>query len=355
MKMIAFRADGGLNIGMGHIMRSLSLAKEFRKNGYKVYFISKYRGGIEKIKEENFDVIQLKLREIKNTTGFNYGNPKELDKEADEIISIIKLYNIDLLFIDTYNVTEEYFLKIKQHVKKLGYIDDLNKFVYPVDILINGNITAEYMDYKKYSEDEIMLLGPKYNLIRDEFRNLPKRKIKEKVEEIMITTGGSDPHNMSSRILNWLLNDKELKKLKINVIVGSGFNNKEELRKISQIYNNVILHENVKRISEIMLKSDIAISTGGSTLYELCACGTPTLAFIYADNQEFIVEKMDESGYVKNLGWYDKLQKEYLINNLKEYMYNFYEKENIYKIQKKLVDGKGVERIFKAFKNDINL
>lgn len=347
MKIIAFRADGGLNIGMGHIMRSLSLAKEFRRNGYKVFFISKYKGGIEKIKEENFDVIQLKHREIENTTGFNYGNPEELDKEAEEIISIIKLYKIDLLFIDTYNVTEEYFLKIKPHVKKLGYIDDLNKFVYPVDILINGNITAEYMVYKKYSEDEIMLLGPKYNLIRDEFRNLPERIVKEEVEEIMITTGGSDPHNMSVKLLNMILQDKELRNLKINVIVGNSFTNKEKLRNISRENKNVILHENVKYMSKIMLRSDIAISSGGSTLYELCACGTPILAFIYADNQEFIVKKMDELGYVKSLGWYDKIKSKKLLTLFKQIIYDYNLRIKYKTKQASLLDGKGVERIVK--------
>ena len=318
MRTIAFRVDGGKHIGVGHIMRCLSLAKEFSKNDYKVYFLSKFKGGIEKIKEEGFEVIQLKNNDDKEKcTGFNYGDTDELQEEAHEIINTIKYYKIDLLFIDTYNVTEGHFLKIKPHVKKLGYIDDLNKFVYPVDILINGNITAEYMDYKKYSNDEIMLLGPKYNLIREEFRNLPKRTINREVKEIIITTGGSDPRNMSSKITNMILQDEELRKLRINIIVGSGFDNKEELKEISKLNNNVILHENVKHISEIMLKSDIAISAGGSTLYELCACGTPTLAFIYAENQEFIVRKMKELGYVISLGWFNKLNGRNLIKPIK--------------------------------------
>jgi len=65
-------------------------------------------------------------------------------------------------------------LKLKPHVRKLCYIDDLNKFVYPVDVLINGNITAPALNYAKYSDDELMLLGLKYNLIRDEFKICPR-------------------------------------------------------------------------------------------------------------------------------------------------------------------------------------
>ncbi|WP_206707704.1 UDP-2,4-diacetamido-2,4,6-trideoxy-beta-L-altropyranose hydrolase [Koleobacter methoxysyntrophicus] len=341
MNKIGFRVDAGPNIGFGHIMRCLSLAVEFRKQGYEVYFLSKMKDGIVKIKESGFNVIQLNY---KKTTDLKEGL-YELQREAKEIIYAIKEYGLDLLFIDSYNVTEEYFLEIKPHVKKIGYIDDLNKFVYPVDILINGNIAAEYMDYKKYSEDEVMLLGPKYNLLREEFRNLPDKVINEEVKEIMITTGGSDPYNMSYKILKMILDDEELKDLTINVIIGNGFSNKEELRKIKEKNKNVILHENIKEISEIMLKSDIAISAGGSTLYELCACGTPTLAFIMADNQEFIVKKMDELGYLKSLGWYYNLDDKKLLKLIKTFIKDYSLRIKLKNKGRSLINAKGVVRI----------
>ncbi|QXM05182.1 UDP-2,4-diacetamido-2,4,6-trideoxy-beta-L-altropyranose hydrolase [Crassaminicella indica] len=347
MKTVAFRADGGQNVGMGHVMRCLSLAKEFRRNGYKVYFISKLTEGIKKIEEAGFEVIKLTSKGKISSKEFYYGDIKELKKEAEEMIDFNKKYNIEILFIDTYNVTKEYFLSIKPYVTKLAYIDDVNKFVYPVDILINGNITGEYMDYKKYSEDEIMLLGPKYNLIRDEFRNLPEREINKEVKEIMITTGGSDPHNMSTKLLYMLLEDNKIGKLRFNVIVGNGFINKEELSKISKQNKNVVLYENVKRISEIMLRSDIAISSGGSTLYELCACGTPTMAFILADNQEFIVEKMDEYGYVKSLEWYNKIDKDIFLSKLKSLVFDYNLRQVISQKGQKLLDGNGASRVVK--------
>lgn len=348
MNVVAFRADGGAHIGMGHVMRCLSLAKEFRRNGYEVYFISKFREGISRIREESFPVIQLDCNQIEEAHGFKYGNHVDINAEAEELIAIIRKYDIDSLFIDTYNVTDQYFSKIKPYVKKLGYIDDLNKFVYPVDILINGNVTAQYMHYTKYSDDEILLLGPQYNLIRDEFRSLPPRKIKEKVEEIMITTGGSDPHNMSLELLNIVLSEKTLRDLRTHVIVGDGFTNKEELRRISKNNENVILHENVNLISSIMLASDVAISAGGSTLYELCACGTPTLAFIMADNQESIVRKMAELGYVVNLGWFDELESQRLVSLLKYVMSDHQYRLEVSNRQQKLVDARGTERIVKV-------
>lgn len=329
MKTVAFRVDGGQNVGMGHIMRCLSLAKAFKDKEYTVYFISKIEQGIKEIKEKGFEVFHLSYKE-----------------EVQEVITIIKEYNIEILFIDTYNITKKYFLDIKPSVKKLVYIDDINKFIYPVDILINGNITAKHMNYVKYLENEVMLLGPKYNLIRDEFRNLPKKKTRKKIGEVMITTGGSDPYNMASKLLKILLYSEKTKDLRFNVIVGGGFENKTELRNLKRINNNIILYENIKKISEVMLRSDVAISSGGSTLYELCACGTPTLAFIYADNQEFIVNQMDKEGYVKKIGWFDQITKEDLIRQV----LNEKKLNEIKNKAKNLIDGYGASRVVETIR-----
>lgn len=349
---IAIRADGGQSIGMGHIMRCLSLASEFRNNGCNVYFISKYEEGIKKILSNNFKFIPLKCTRNSSANGFYYGDETELVNEAKDIIKIIKDYEIDLLFIDSYNVSENYLISIKSNVKKLAYIDDVNKFIYPVDILINGNISAEKMNYKKYYEDEIMLLGAKYNLIRSEFKDLPERKIKKEVEEVMITTGGSDPHNITIKLLDIFLNDDVLKSLTYNVVVGTGFTNKKEIRELANQYENVVIYENPNKISEIMLESDIAISSGGSTLYELCACGIPTLAFIYADNQRFIVEEMNRLGYIKNIGWYESLVENQVISNVKELIFAYGKRVKMSKLGKKLVDGKGTKRIFGEVRMD---
>ncbi|KXG76351.1 UDP-2,4-diacetamido-2,4,6-trideoxy-beta-L-altropyranose hydrolase [Thermotalea metallivorans] len=345
---VGIRADGGAAIGMGHIMRCLSLAKELKRKGYKVYFFSSMKEGIIKIKDEGFDVIvipQIQSEFIKNSGSIG---GVDLEKETDKIIQLIREYHIDLLFIDKYDVTNGYFLKIKPYVKILAYIDDLSQFVYPVDVLINGNITGEYMDYQKYSQDQMMLLGPKYNLIRDEFRDLPLGEIREEAKEILVTTGGSDPYRMSVKIIHMILEDEELRNCIINVIVGNGFINKEELRNIAENNKNIILHENVKKISQIMLKSDIAISAGGSTLYELCACGIPTIAFIMADNQELMVRKMAELGYIKEIGWYHAVEKADVVNAVKKLVQNYNMRKSYSQKGRNLVDARGAEKIVEA-------
>ena len=330
MYRVAIRADGGAGIGMGHIMRCLTLAKEFTRSGCSVVFISKNEEGIDKIREEGFAILKLH--------GFT------LLEEAGAIAEIARLQDLDLLFVDSYNVAEEYFLMIKPYVKKLGYIDDLNSLIYPVDILLNGSVLARYMDYKSYSSSEMLLLGLEYNLLRGEFENVPVRVINKDVKELMITTGGSDPYNMSPYIINMLLSDEGLKALRLNVIVGSAFRNKELLQEIAVKNSNVELYENPKYISDIMLKSDIAISSGGGTLYELCACGTPVLGYIMADNQQSVVEKMSQLGLIESLGWYNKFTSVELTGKLKKLCDSYETRTALNHKMKQLVDGKGAER-----------
>ncbi|GAE87810.1 hypothetical protein [Acetivibrio straminisolvens] len=98
-------------------------------------------------------------------------------------------------------------------------------------------------------------------------------------------------------------------------------------------------------MSEIMLKSDMAISAGGSTLYELCACGTPTLAIVIADNQREMVDMMSSEGYIISLGWHGELADMELLQKIKLLCADYEKRVSLSKKMQKLVDGEGVRRI----------
>lgn len=365
MLNIAFRADGGKNVGLGHLMRCLSLARAFRSAGHSVSFVSKLMEGIELARSENFNVCPIPSVE-QVTEGFFYGDEHSLSEEVGHVIKILTETKIDILIIDSYNVNKEYFLALKKYVKRIIYIDDINKFSYPVDIIVNGNITGEYLAYEKYTENQILLLGPNYNMIRDEFCHLPRRDLGENVNEVMITTGGADPYKITDKLLGFLLENKQLADLRLNVLVGNGFRNVEYLSNLSNTFTNVFLYansaiaesiENVtySEIPALMLRSDIAISAGGSTLYELAACGTPAMAFILADNQECIVTKMAELGYIKNLGWYNQLGKETVLSAFFQLINDFKQRQQMSLRGQKLIDGKGTLRIISAIIKDLEI
>lgn len=350
MDMVIFIVNGGISIGMGHIMRSLSLAKQFRKKNYEIKFISKYECGIDVIKNYNFEVIKINTSESSIPEGFNYGTSVELEEDMKKIEEILIIEKPDVLVIDTYNVSNEFFLSMKKHAKCVIYIDDIYSFDYPVDIIINGNVTGENMGYKRLFKEQRFLLGLKYNLIRDEFINIPRKRIKEIAENIMITTGAADPYNMTYQFLKHFLNNNILKGKKYHVIVGNSFQNKNKIEELAKRHENIYLHYNANKMSDIMLKADIAISSGGSTLYELLACGIPIMSFIYADNQKLIVEKMESLGYLKNIGYYDSINYKILEYKLEQFLLNQQERKMMVEKTRNLIDCKGTERIIEVVK-----
>lgn len=333
---IGIRADGGSSIGMGHIMRTLVLAKELAKY-YKVFYIckmdnsglNKYTDGIDKVRKEGFEVKLI---------------------EENNMLEGLKDINADILITDSYDVNEEYFNKTKSMFKKTGYIDDNNLLsCYNVDFLINQNLGAEEFKYKT-NKDTQLLLGSKYILLREEFRNLLQDKtLNNKVENIMITVGGADPNNVTGNIL------KNVSNLKYNfhVIVGASFNNLENLRELAAENDNIKLYFNANMV-EVMNKCDLAIAACGSTLYELCICEVPTIGIITVDNQENLAIKMDSLGIIKNLGWYDKLDNNLLHNSIENISHNLAVRTNIIEKTKCYIDEKGVYRCISAIKSLFN-
>ncbi|MDF2884899.1 MAG: UDP-2,4-diacetamido-2,4, 6-trideoxy-beta-L-altropyranose hydrolase [Clostridiaceae bacterium] len=320
---IAIRADGGSKIGMGHIMRTLVLAKELFKNNDIFYICrvdtplsDKYKIGIEKIKSEGFPV-----REIRE----------------DFILADMKNISADLLITDSYDVDEIYFDETAKMFNKTAYIDDMNFCNYNVDFLINQNINADDLNYNVYNGTRL-LLGTKYLMLRNEFRSIPEKYIKEKPQDIMITVGGGDPFHITEQILDYV----NLLDYNFHVIIGPSFSKNADFKKYEgghiKLCYNADMHE-------IMNKCDVAVSACGSTLYELAACGVPALGVIVADNQQGIANKMNELGVIKCAGWYNKLSKDTFVNALNHLCEDFYERSKMSAKARIVVDGNGVDRI----------
>lgn len=348
---VLFLAHGGKQVGMGHVIRCLSLARQFRRDGFLVEFISKYEEGRTIITRENFSVFTIKTNNSNNLSGFDYGNEAELQYDLNAIKTIIIREKPDIFIVDTYNVSYDFFIQLKKWVKCLVYIDDIYSFDYPVDIIINGNISGDYLGYKRINHSQTLLLGLQYNLIRDEFKGLPKREIKHNVNDIMITTGAADPHNMTYQLLKCFMDNPLLKQKNYHVVIGKCFNKIEIIEKLAFLNTNIKLYYDPGKMSDIMLISDLAISAGGSTLYEFIACGVPVIAFIYADNQKRMVEKMSELGYIRNIGTYDKIDYPMLSQLVVDISNDYTIRKIITERTNNILDCEGTKRIVEVVKS----
>ena len=116
MMKILFRTAGGKakgkELGLGHIYRTINLAKELKKN--KIYFLLEDFGGAKEILQENgFNKIEKTMKRVNSQQDF---------KKTQEQI---KKWKIDIVIIDRYKISKSY-IKNLSKIIKVVVISDLN-------------------------------------------------------------------------------------------------------------------------------------------------------------------------------------------------------------------------------------
>lgn len=336
---ILFRADGNKNIGWGHVIRSLSIASEARNMGAECFFVCADNSLKRKIEEYEFNVIILN---------------SDYTKMTDELRSLIEIINAekpDFIFVDSYYVTNEYFEELKKY-SKIVYIDDLFAFPYNVDFLLNYNIYASKTKYLKlYKDNDIpeLLLGLRYVPLRSEFKNIHK-SYNDNVENVFVSTGGSDEYGLVLRLIKGIYRDKSVSKdINYHFVIGGYEPDRDEIYKMSEADSHINAYYNVHNVSELMNKCDIAISAAGSTLYELCTCGVPTITYTFADNQVYGANCFSELGLMINAG--DLRENNYdvirIIDLLKILLRDNSLRRELYDNMNSLFDSNGANNIVK--------
>lgn len=267
-KSILIRTDGYAEIGLGHVYRCLLLA--FNLIDHDVRFVVSNRSdiGIRKIQDSHF-----KYHVIED----NY-----------EIDELVKKYKGDILINDILDTTQEYIL----HCKKLGLrvvnFEDLGPGALHADVVINDL-------YEKQNDHNNHYWGSDYYCIRDEFLLAKPTEFHEKVKDVLIIFGGTDPCNLTYRIFNVLklIPDDNIH---YTFVVGLGYKHTDELISAArESHLNIEIVRDVKRMTEFMGRTDIAISSQGRTMLELASMSVPTI--LLAQNER---EKNHEFGYLKN-------------------------------------------------------
>ncbi len=336
-KEIYIRVDGNEIIATGHVMRCLSIAEQMRQQGAEVTFLLADDKPCSLIENRGFSV------DVLNTV-WNH-----LEQEIDTICNYVIDNCVKVLLLDTYYVTEDYMKKLSKYTR-IVYIDDLSKFVHPIQGVVKYNIFTGMDGYEKTYQlaglQTHCMVGSKYIPLREEFIYQPY-EVKKEVSRVLITTGGTDQLNVAYNLLQEVLSHPRLKTLEYHVIVGCFNQNKNLLKEVEREYANVILHENVNNISVWMRYCDVAISAAGTTTYELCACGVPSICMAVADNQEGAV-KWERNGYMKYAGNAHKDMQQCMNrckNGLLEYINDYEDRKQKSVFMQSMVDGYGAKRI----------
>jgi len=261
---IFIRADASKEIGIGHIMRTLSLARIARAEGIEVYYLS-------------FVLPNSLQKKINNVLHLSH-----IDDE-NEVISLVKTYKPFAIILDSYALNKEYekILKHSTNATIVAYEDLDNK--HNSHIVINPNIYAS-------NNEKNYFYGSQWAIIREEFKQKFHKNSNQ--FEIAITLGGSDEKNSTEQII------KALKKWHIpffaNIILGATNPHKHRIAKAIKDTNSFKLHKNPKNFASLLGTADIIISASGQTTLEVLYLKKPSIAITIALNQEKISKILNE-------------------------------------------------------------
>ncbi len=341
---VAFRADGGTQLGMGHIMRCLALAKAMQETAPGEI------PGYPAIRDESLEIIFIIRRNTVVSTLIAENNHKVIEipenfpgDEAALIKEILEKYDTNIVITDSYLIDRDYLEQAGSAADLLISIDDLNKIIFPSDLVINGNVYGPSLDYRSVSIDTEFLLGTDYVLLRDEFAPKGYRNINKEVERVLVSVGGSDPLDLTPKILQAL--SQVPLDFEIKVIIGPGFQNMKKIAEFAGVTQKPVeLLHNVKAMASLMTSSDLAVTAGGTTLYELSCTGTPAVVLLQANNQDIAAAEMARQGTVINLGMGDGVSVPGLAAAITELCNDPEKRREMSKRGQALVDGKGCRR-----------
>lgn len=263
---IVFITSGGLEMGMGHVYRSISLAEEIAKFGNKVdiHFLTKSN-----------DIV---INKIKNS-GFKVIRPKDYEGELE----LLKKINPNVVIIDRLNV-QEYFVKaIRRSLDpKIVIFDNVSSANKYADVIVNAIVGSNFRNRKFWdsSTNSLYFYGPRYLILKREFYKYKKKKKTDKEKKILLIFGGSDPSNLTSKILNRIMMLKQ--DLDIEIILGPYFIYFDELNKILEKNKakreRIKIYKDVKNVADKMHNVDLVITSPGLSMFEALYIGTPVIA-----------------------------------------------------------------------------
>ena len=248
--------------------------------------------------------------------------------------------------VDGYQFDSTYQSALRAAGPKVMLIDDNgDASPYSADLILNQNAYASEGMYRERQPHTRLLLGPRYTLLRREFAFWRSRafEIAPRALRILVTMGGSDPDNVTEKILRILLPELDLE---LTVVVGGSnphLANLEEL--VANGDRPVRLLKDISDMPALMVWADLAVAGAGTTSWEMCMMGLPAALCVLAPNQEKIASELDRMGAAVDLGYAGKLPAEKTASILRELIGSQEQRAKMSARGREIVDGRGTERV----------
>ncbi|PNJ93111.1 UDP-2,4-diacetamido-2,4,6-trideoxy-beta-L-altropyranose hydrolase [Cylindrospermopsis raciborskii C04] len=353
---VVIRVDSSHPMGSGHLVRCRTLAEELRLRGADVRFICRDHPGnlVHLLTRSAFSVTVLPGPPLCESTAEDYTQWLGVSSETDaaETIEALEGEIPDWLIVDHYGLDRSWQEKLRPQVNKILVIDDLANRPHDCDVLLDQNYQLPNHSYEKLVPNDCqLLLGCHYALLSPEYwqyrQTLASRN--GKLERVLIFLGGTDPQNITGKVLS-ALSAPEFAFLHLDVVVGSSNPHKLLLQQQIQQRPRTNFYENLPHLAQLMAHADLAIGAGGTTTWERLCLGLPSLVISIAENQVPACLALSDVGAIIYLGTANTVKIEDIQNSISSLFHNTDTLEKISYGCRHYVDGLGAKRLAQYLK-----
>lgn len=313
---VVFRVDASVNMGVGHVMRCLTLADELKRQRVDTQFVTREHNGhlVDTIQARGHKTTLLPApasvyQPSQGDVMHAWWLGVSWEQDAKETRQAIAGFKSGWLVVDHYGIDARWHNALRERGMQVLAIDDLADRPLNCNILLDQTYGRQKDDYThRVSTNCRMLLGSRYALLRPKFFELrplafEKRKNFKGINRILVSMGGMDSGNVTNIVLEGLAKVKWPSSFIVDVVLGSKAPHLHSVKQwIEKSPFNAIVSTDVDDMAECMLKADLAIGAGGTTSWERCCLGLPTIMISIADNQTIIAREIEKAGASIYLG-----------------------------------------------------
>ena len=328
MAAALFRCDASPTIGLGHLMRCKALASTFVDLGWRCWFATSQETAL--LLDDTIPIIV----------------PPGNDG-ATAVAAAAAARNVGCVVVDHYELDDRFERVIADANMTVVAIDDLANRPHHCDLLVDSNPERSNADYVALvSRETRLLLGAPYAILRSEFGALRKgieEEPRRRVERLLITLGGADPHNISDRVLDALprLGDRGLNTL---LVVGPANRNRDQLAEhAASLGVNVAVDP--PELAALMADADLAVTGGGTSCLEFACLGTPAIVIMVAENQRAVTRAVGKAGAAIVLENSEQFDPQQLADVIARVAEDWPLRRGMRIAGRRLVDGQGASRV----------
>ena len=321
------RVDSSEQIGSGHLMRCLTLAEQLRKKSAEVHFICRdLVGSMHALVYDHDFRLHLLPRHEANPALTGYAAwltvPQTVDAEETEAI-LHRIQPVERIVVDSYALDAAWEQKMRFLVREIFVIDDLANRPHDCDVLLDQN----YYRAMEHRYDGLvpphckLLLGPAHALLREEFY-ATREQLRERdgvLCRILVFYGGSDATQETEKAIHALL-QLDLSSVDVDVVVGGSNPRRTQIEELCAKHDFLHYRCQVSNMAQLMANADLCLGAGGTTTWERCFLGLPTIVTAIAENQFEVCRDCAEAGLIHYLGKWDEVTAADLMRAVSKYM-----------------------------------